>query len=192
MGGVSMADVGSTDGWRFRVLTVVDDCTREYLNLTIDTSISGARAARELATLIGARRKPVIAVSHNGTPFTSNAIPTFADDRKIDWRYIATRKPTQNAFISRLQRAPAARNLERNLCSRPCTTPVPHWPRSARTILPRAQSCLGLAEDLRRLRRVLSPAMGLKLRNQISPEVTRVAQPAQNCGTLTRSPAHTG
>ncbi len=70
MGGVSMAGVGSTDGSRFRVLNVVDDCTREYLNLTIDTSLSGARAAREQAALIGARRKPVMAVSHNGTPST--------------------------------------------------------------------------------------------------------------------------
>ncbi len=34
-----------------------------------------------------------------GTEFTSNAILTFANDRKIDWHYIAPGKPTQNAFI---------------------------------------------------------------------------------------------
>ena len=34
-----------------------------------------------------------------GTEFTSNAILTFADDRKIEWHYIAPGKPTQNAFI---------------------------------------------------------------------------------------------
>lgn len=34
-----------------------------------------------------------------GTEFTSNAILTFADDRKVDWHYIAPGKPTQNAFI---------------------------------------------------------------------------------------------
>ena len=38
-------------------------------------------------------------VSDNGTEFTSNAILTFADERKIDWHYIAPGKPTQNAFI---------------------------------------------------------------------------------------------
>lgn len=38
-------------------------------------------------------------VSDNGTEFTSNAILTFADDRKIDWHYIAPGMPTQNAFI---------------------------------------------------------------------------------------------
>ena len=40
-----------TDGRRFRILTVVDDCTRECLALIADTSLSGARVARELATL---------------------------------------------------------------------------------------------------------------------------------------------
>jgi putative transposase len=54
---------------------------------------------RELATLFEARGKPVMVVSDNGTEFTSNAILTFADDRKINWHYIAPGKPTQNAFI---------------------------------------------------------------------------------------------
>lgn len=88
-----------TDGRRFRVLTVVDDCTRECLALIADTSLSGARVARELATLFEVRGKPKTVVSDNGTEFTSNAILTFADDRKIDWHYIAPGKPTQNAFI---------------------------------------------------------------------------------------------
>jgi putative transposase len=35
-----------TDG-RFRILTVVDDCTRECLTLVADTSLSGTRVARE-------------------------------------------------------------------------------------------------------------------------------------------------
>ncbi|WP_337960739.1 DDE-type integrase/transposase/recombinase, partial [Aeromonas hydrophila] len=37
-----------TDGRRFRILTVVDDCSRECLALVADTSLSGARVAREL------------------------------------------------------------------------------------------------------------------------------------------------
>ena len=37
-----------TDGRRFRILAVVDDCTRECLALVADTSISGRRVAREL------------------------------------------------------------------------------------------------------------------------------------------------
>jgi putative transposase len=87
-----------TDGRRFRILTVVDDCTRECLALIADTSLSGARVARELATLFEARGKPQTIVSDNGTEFTSNAILAFADDRKIDWHYIAPGKPMQNGF----------------------------------------------------------------------------------------------
>ena len=52
-----------TDGRRFRVLTVVDDCTRECLALIADTSLSGARVARELATLLETRGKPITVVS---------------------------------------------------------------------------------------------------------------------------------
>ena len=35
-----------TDGRRFRMLAVVDDCTRECLALIADTSLSGARVVR--------------------------------------------------------------------------------------------------------------------------------------------------
>ena len=37
-----------TDGRRFRMLAIVDDCTRECLALVGDTSLSGVRVAREL------------------------------------------------------------------------------------------------------------------------------------------------
>ena len=88
-----------TDGRRFRVLTVVDDCTRECLALIADTSLSGARVARELATLLETRGKPITVVSDNGTEFTSNAILVFADEHKIDWHYIAPGKPMENGFV---------------------------------------------------------------------------------------------
>lgn len=88
-----------TDGRRFRALTVVDDCTQQCLALIADTSLCGARVARELATKFEVRGKAGTVVSDNGTEFTSNAILTFAGDRKIEWNYIALGKPMQNAFI---------------------------------------------------------------------------------------------
>jgi len=63
-----------TDGRRFRVLTVIDDCTRECLALVADTSLSGLRVARELHHIIAQRGSPKMIVSDNGTEFTSNAI----------------------------------------------------------------------------------------------------------------------
>ena len=87
-----------TDGRRFRILEVYDDCTHECLALVADTSISGRRVARELDAIIGWRGKPVTIVSDNGTELTSNAILEWADQRKVDWHYIAPGKPQQNGF----------------------------------------------------------------------------------------------
>ncbi|MEY9194751.1 putative transposase [Bradyrhizobium ottawaense] len=88
-----------TDGRRFRILTVVDDCTRECLALVADTSLSGTRVARELDRLVMERGKPKTVVSDNGTELTSNAILTWADQSRVAWHYIAPGKPMQNAFI---------------------------------------------------------------------------------------------
>lgn len=52
-------------GRRFRIPCVVDDYTRECLALVADTSLSGARVARELTSQIGLRGKPHMVVSDN-------------------------------------------------------------------------------------------------------------------------------
>ena len=88
-----------TCGRRFRILTVVDDCTRECLALVADTSLSGIRVGRELDRLMIERGKPKMVVSDNGSELTSNAILTWADRSQVEWHYIAPGKPTQNAFI---------------------------------------------------------------------------------------------
>jgi len=88
-----------TDGRRFRVLTVVDDCTRECLALVADTSISGLRLARELNRLVSARGKPQMIVFDNGSELTSNAILSWADETRVAWHYIAPGKPMQNGFV---------------------------------------------------------------------------------------------
>lgn len=64
-----------------------------------DTSISGARVARELDALVRIYGKPASIVSDNGTEFTSRAILKWANDKDVDWHYIDPGKPQQNAFI---------------------------------------------------------------------------------------------
>lgn len=86
-------------GRRLRVLAVVDDCTREALALVVDTSISGARVARELDALIAARGAPAMIVSDNGTELTSRAVLDWTNRTGVDWHYIAPGKPQQNAFV---------------------------------------------------------------------------------------------
>jgi putative transposase len=87
------------DGRRFRILAVVDDCTRECLALVADTSMPGLRVARELDRILARRGRPAMIVSDNGTELTSNAVLRWADERGVAWHYIAPGKPTQNALI---------------------------------------------------------------------------------------------
>jgi hypothetical protein len=56
-----------TDGRRIRILTVIDNWTRECLALVADASPSGRRVARELDAIIAQRGHPDIIVSDNGT-----------------------------------------------------------------------------------------------------------------------------
>ena len=84
---------------KFRILAVIDDCTRECLCLVADTSLSGARVARELSALIRVYGKPGCIVSDNGTEFTSRAILKWADENSVPWHYIDPGKPQQNAFV---------------------------------------------------------------------------------------------
>ena len=89
-----------TNGRRFRVLAVVDDCTRECVALVADTSLSGARVARELDAAIARRKaKPKTCVSDNGTELTSMAILKWSGASGVNWHYIQPGKPQQNAFI---------------------------------------------------------------------------------------------
>ena len=88
-----------TDDRSFRVLTVVDDCTRECLALVADTSLSGTRVARELDRLMTERGKSKMVISDNGSELTSNAILIWADQSRVAWHYIAPGKPMQKTFI---------------------------------------------------------------------------------------------
>ena len=88
-----------TDGRRFRILAVIDDFSRECLCLVADTSLSGARVARELDAVIARRgRRPLLLVSDNGPELTSMAILSWCKATKVEWHYIAPGKPQQNAF----------------------------------------------------------------------------------------------
>jgi putative transposase len=84
---------------KFRILAVIDDCTRECLCLIADTSLSCARVARELSALIRIYGQPAGIVRDNGTEFTRRAILKWADENTVPWHHIDPGKPQQNAFI---------------------------------------------------------------------------------------------
>lgn len=89
-------------GRRFRVLGVMDQCSRECLSLVADTSIGGARVVRELDTLLRWRGKPYCIVSDNGTELTSRAVLQWAQDHRIEWHYITPGRPSENGFTESL------------------------------------------------------------------------------------------
>ena len=86
-------------GRRFRILTVVDDFTRECLASVADTSLSGLRVTRELDRISTSRGYPGMIVSDNGSELTSNAMLRWQQEHGIEWHYIAPGKPTQNGFV---------------------------------------------------------------------------------------------
>ena len=193
-----------TDGRRFRILTVVDDCTRECLALIADTSLSGARVARELAAPFEARGKPQTIASDNGTEFTSNAILKFVDDYKFDWHYIAPRcpaavcvqtarggKPTQNAFIesfnSRLRGELLNETLFPSLHHARATLAA--WRKNYNTERPHSR--LGWQTPAE-FAQTFAPQRGPTLRNPQGSAPAPVAQPAQSGKTQTQSLAHAG
>ena len=88
-----------SDGRRFRLLSVIDDYSRECLALIVDNSLSGVRVARELDRIAELRGYPCMVVSDNGTELTSNAMLKWQEDRKVEWHYIAPGKPMQNGFV---------------------------------------------------------------------------------------------
>ena len=85
-------------GRRFRILTLVDDFTRECLGLVAHTSLTALRVVRELGHIIESRGCPRMIVSDNGTEFTSNVILAWQEELGIEWHYIAPGKPMQNGF----------------------------------------------------------------------------------------------
>jgi putative transposase len=77
------------DGRRFRILTIVDDFTRECLALVPNTSLPGLRVVHELDTLIASRGRPAMCVSDNGTELTGMAMPRWSQQTRVEWHYIA-------------------------------------------------------------------------------------------------------
>ena len=93
---------------KFRILAVIDDCCRENLCLVADTSISGARVARELDALVRIYGKPACIVSDNGTEFTSGAILKWADQNGVAWHCIDPGKPQRDKPSSKASTAACA------------------------------------------------------------------------------------
>ncbi len=87
------------DGRRFRVLTVVDDFTRECVAIEVDTGITGERVIRTLGWLKETRGLPGMLVTDNGPEFTSKVMLAWSQPAGVRLHFIDPGRPVQNAFI---------------------------------------------------------------------------------------------
>ncbi len=87
------------NGRRFRVLTVVDNFSRECPAMEADHSLTGQRVARVLDRIALVRGLPQVITVDNGPEFISKALDLWAVTNQVRLRFIAPGKPVQNAFI---------------------------------------------------------------------------------------------
>jgi putative transposase len=87
------------NGRRIKCLTIVDDFTRECLDIAVDYGISGGYVARVLDAIGQFRGLPRAIRTDQGPEFTSRALDRWAYGCGVDLKLIAAGKPTQNAYI---------------------------------------------------------------------------------------------
>lgn len=87
------------DGRRLRVLTIVDDCTRECLALEVDTSLTGSRVVSVLERLADTRGLPQSITVDHGPEFEGKVLDAWAYTHGVTLAFIRPGKPVENAYI---------------------------------------------------------------------------------------------
>ena len=87
------------DGRRIRLLTIVDNFTRESPAITVDTGIGGLRVVEVLDRLARTRKLPKTIRVDNGPEFTSKVLDQWAYLNGVELDFSRPGKPTDNAHI---------------------------------------------------------------------------------------------
>lgn len=87
------------DGRVFRLLTVVDDFTRECPAIEVDTSLPAERVVQVLERVASTRSLPRTIVVDNGAEFTGRVLDAWAHTRGVALQFIRPGKPVENAYI---------------------------------------------------------------------------------------------
>lgn len=86
-------------GRKFRVLTVIDQWSRESVLLETQFALTGQSVVNALETLSRSRPLPKDITVDHGTEFTSKVLDAWAYQREVQLDFIRPGKPTENAFI---------------------------------------------------------------------------------------------
>jgi putative transposase len=88
-----------SSGRRLRCLTIVDDFTKEAVEIVVDHSIGGEYVTRALDQVVRFRGAPRAIRTDQGPEFTGRALDQWAYRNGVDLKLIQAGKPTQNAYI---------------------------------------------------------------------------------------------
>lgn len=86
-------------GKRIKILTVIDDYSKECPLIYVDTSINGNKITELLDSISGNRALPKTIISDNGPEFISRSLDAWAYLKDIKLDHIRPGKPVDNCFI---------------------------------------------------------------------------------------------
>ena len=87
------------NGRKVKTLTVVDDCTKESVQIIADTSIPALYVTRVLDQVKADRGLPKVIRTDNGPEFAGHKMLDWAVRNGVELRFIQPGKPVQNAYI---------------------------------------------------------------------------------------------
>ena len=87
------------DGRWFRILTVVDQYTRECLCVHAERSQTGKKVAEQLNRIVARRGAPESITSDNGSEFVGKAMETWSYQTGVKLDFIRPGKPVENGFV---------------------------------------------------------------------------------------------
>ena len=87
------------DGRWFRILTVVDQYTRECLCVHAERSQTGKNVAEQLNRIVARRGAPESITSDNGSEFVGKTMETWSYQTGVKLDFIRPGKPVENGFV---------------------------------------------------------------------------------------------
>jgi putative transposase len=90
---------GLATGRAVRMLTIVDNYTRECLAIEVDSCLSSRRVTRVLEWVIEQRGAPEAIRCDNGPEFTSRHFLAWCEERRIGLVHIQPGRPMQNGHV---------------------------------------------------------------------------------------------
>ncbi len=86
------------NGQRLKILTVIDEFTRESLAIEVATTIRARGVLQVLTGLVAQRGAPTYLRSDNGPEFVAQAVQRWVHGQQVQTAYITPGSPWQNAY----------------------------------------------------------------------------------------------